>query len=107
MIEETQRKQRILAEARDPQVAILLLDFILGYNASMDPAGESPDAIYEAKQIAQKRGGNLTVMPSVCGTEGDPQDLNLQTRMLRETGVIVFQRNARSAAFCCELLKGR
>ena len=40
MIDGTVRGQRILAESRDPQVAILLLDFILGYNASMDPVGE-------------------------------------------------------------------
>jgi len=107
MIDGTQRKQRILTEARDPQVAILLLDFILGYNASMDPVGDLLDAINEAKQIVQKRGGNLTVVASICGTDGDPQDLNLQARMLREAGVIVFQSNARSAAFCCELLKRR
>ena len=79
MIDGTQRKQRILTEARDPQVAILLLDFILGYNASMDPVGELLDAIIEAKKIAQKRGGYLSVVASVCGTDGDPQDINLQT----------------------------
>ena len=107
MIDGTQRKQRILAESRDPQVAILLLDFILGYNASMDPVGELLDAIIEAKQIAQKRGGYLSVVASICGTDGDPQDLNLQTRLLREAGVIVFQSNARASAFCNELLKGR
>ena len=107
MIDGTQRKQRILAESRDPRVAILLLDFILGYNASMDPVGELLDAIIKAKQIAQKRGGYLSVVASICGTDGDPQDLNLQSRMLQEAGVIVFQSNARAAIFCGELMKGR
>ena len=65
MIDGTLRKQRILAESRDPQTAILLLDFILGYNASMDPVGELLDAICEAKQTAKKRGGNLTVVASI------------------------------------------
>ena len=106
MIDGTQRKQRILTEARDPQVAILLLDFILGYNASMDPVGELLDAIIEAKNIAQKHGGYLSVVASICGTDGDPQDLNLQSRMLREAGVIVFNSNASAAIFCGELLKG-
>jgi succinyl-CoA synthetase alpha subunit len=105
MIDGTLRQQRILAEARDPQVAILLLDFILGYNASLDPVGELLDAISEAKQIAKKRGGALTVVASVCGTDGDPQDLNMQTRLLKESGVLVFHSNARAAAFCCALLK--
>ena len=54
MIDGTLRKQRILVESRDPEVAILLLDFILGYNASMDPVGELLDAILEARQIARQ-----------------------------------------------------
>jgi len=49
MIDGTLRKQRILAESRDQHIAILLLDFILGYNASMDPVGELLDSILEAK----------------------------------------------------------
>ncbi len=105
MIDGTLRKQRILAEARDPHMAILLLDFILGYNASLDPVGELLDAISEAKQTAKKRGGALTVVASVCGTEGDPQDLNVQTRLLQESDVFVFHSNARATAFCCALLK--
>ncbi len=105
MIDGTLRKQRILSESRDPQTAILLLDFILGYNASMDPVGELLDAIIEAKQIAIKRGGNLTVVASVCGTEGDPQDVNLQIKLLKEAGAIVFHSNAKAASFCCALLK--
>jgi len=105
MIDGTLRKQRILTEARDPQTAVLLLDFILGYNASMDPVGELLDAIIGAKQTAQKRGGNLTVVASICGTDGDPQDLNLQIKLLKEAGVIVFQSNAKTASFCCELLR--
>jgi FdrA protein len=107
MIDGTLRMQRILAESRDPRTAVLLLDFILGYNASMDPVGELLDTIIEAKKFAQKRGGVLTVVASICGTEGDPQDINLQSGMLQEAGVIVFQSNARAAIFCGELMKDR
>ena len=107
MIDSTMRKQRILAEARDPQVAILLLDFILGYNASMDPVGELLEAILEAKNAVQKRGGALTVVASICGTDEDPQDLSLQTKALQESGVIVFRSNAQAAHFCCDLIKKR
>ena len=105
MIDGTLRKQRILNESRDPQTAILFLDFILGYNASMDPVGELLDAIIEAKQIAKKRGGNLAVVASICGTDGDPQDLKLQVKLLKDAGVIVFNSNAQAASLCCELLK--
>ena len=105
MIDGTLRRQRILVEGRNPQMAILLLDLILGYNASSDPVSELLDAILEAKRHAQQRRGHLTVVASICGTEDDPQDLNLQNKMLQEAGGIVFPSNARAASFCCELLK--
>ena len=105
MIDGTLRRQRILAEAQDPQTAVLLLDFILGYNASMDPVGDLLDAILEARLSVKKRGGILTVVASICGTEGDRQDVHQQTRMLKEAGVLVFPSNATAAFFCCELFE--
>jgi hypothetical protein len=107
MIDGTMRKHRILSEARDPQVAILLLDFILGFSASMDIVADQLEAIIEAKQLAQKRGDALTVVASVCGTDDDLQDLSRQIGMLEEKGVIVFQSNAKAAHFCCDLIKSR
>ena len=99
------RQKRILAESSDPQVAVLFLDFILGYNASLDPVGELLDAVIQAKKAARNRGAHLTVIASVCGTEDDPQDLSFQASMLREQGVIVFNSNARAALFCAQLLE--
>ena len=104
MIDGSLRKERILAESSDPQVAVLFLDFILGYNASLDPVGELMDAVIQAQKAARNRGAHLTVIASVCGTEYDPQDLNFQVSMLREQGVIVFNSNARAALFCAQLL---
>ncbi len=105
MIDGTLRKRRILAESRDPQVAVLYLDFILGYNASMDPVGELIDAILEAKRISRQRGGSLTIVASVCGTELDPQDLILQTKMLQEASAMVFRSNALASVACSALLR--
>jgi succinyl-CoA synthetase alpha subunit len=105
MIDGTLRKQRILAEAQDPETAVLLLDFILGYNASMEPVAELQDAILEAKRVVGNRGGKLTIVASICGTDGDPQILDLQISLLKNAGVFVFQSNARATFFCCELLK--
>jgi FdrA protein len=105
MIDGTLRAQRILSEGRDPSVAVLLLDFILGYNASMDPVGELYDAIIAAKRTIRQQGGALTIVASICGTEDDPQELDLQEKLLHEAGVTVFHSNAKAALFCCELLK--
>jgi FdrA protein len=105
MIDGTIRRQRILSESRDSSVAVMLLDFILGHNASMDPVGEVLDAILEAKHTIQQQGGKLTIVASVCGTKEDPQELDLQVKLLREVGVIVFRSNAKATLFCRELLK--
>ena len=50
MIDGTMRNIRISQEAADPETAVILLDFILGFNTSNDPVGESIDAIILAKQ---------------------------------------------------------
>ena len=105
MIDSSLRAQRVLAEFSDPSVAVLLLDFILGYNAAMDPVGEILEAVLEGRQRRSSEAGDIAVVASMCGTEDDPQDLALQSRMLREAGVHVFSSNARAASFCCELLK--
>jgi len=104
MIDGSQRALRIIKEAQDPQVGIILLDFILGYNSSMDPVGELVEAIQKAQQIVQKRGDSLLVVASMCGTEGDPQDLALQTKMLNDCGVVVFSSNAQATQYCANLL---
>ncbi len=104
MIDGSQRALRIIKEAQDPQVGILLLDFILGYNSSTDPVGELVEAIQKAKQIAENRGDSLIIVASMCGTEGDPQDLALQTRMLKECGAVVFNSNAQATLYCVNLM---
>lgn len=104
MIDSSQRAMRIVKEASDPEVAILLIDFILGYNASTDPVGDLLDAIQEAKHISQKRGDNLEVVASICGTDGDPQDLRMQTRLLQDCGVVVFPSNAQATQYCANYL---
>jgi FdrA protein len=104
MIDPGLRYERILEEAEDPQVSILLLDFILGFNASPNPAGELLPAINHAKLEAKMRSGSLSVVASVCGTEKDPQNLEQQLKMLEEAGVIVFSSSSQAAKFCALLL---
>jgi FdrA protein len=104
MIDGTMRRQRIITESHDSQMAVLYLDFILGYNVSMDPVGELLDAIEDAKRVYKQHGGSLTVLASICGTDGDPQELTFQVKMLRDAGVLVYDSNAQAMAACCWLL---
>jgi len=105
MIDSSQRRERILAEAQDPEIAVLLLDFILGFNASADPAGELLQAITRAKEEVGKRGGFLCVVASVCGTDEDFQGFAKQVKLLQGAGAVVFPSNAQSAAFCAALIQ--
>jgi FdrA protein len=104
MIDSSLRRERILQEAEDPEVAVILLDFILGFNASPDPAGDLAAAITRAKAGAKEKGGFLSVVASVCGTEGDSQDFVRQVKKLEEAGAVVFPSSARAAQFCAELI---
>jgi succinyl-CoA synthetase alpha subunit len=104
MIDGSHRRRRILEESKDPLVAVLLIDIILGYNASPDPVGDILEAVIEAKQLAQNRGDYLCVVASVCGTDEDFQDKTLQVEMAEQAGVIVFNSSAKAALFCSRLL---
>ncbi len=106
MINGSQRALRIVQEACDPNVGILLLDFILGFNSSMDPVGELIDSIQEAQKIAQSRGDELEVVASICGTDNDLQDLHMQKKLLIECGVTVFSSNVLATKHCVDLLRG-
>ena len=94
MIDPTIRKIRLIEEAKDPQVAVIAMDFVLGYGSNADPAGAMLQAITEARQMAGREGRILPIFAHVCGTKEDPQILSQQNRKLREAGVELFQTNA-------------
>ncbi|MFC2078749.1 acyl-CoA synthetase FdrA [Candidatus Bipolaricaulota bacterium] len=105
MIDATQRRKHIGDEARDSEVGVLLLDIVLGYNASPDPAGDLAEAIVDAKHSATEAGRHLTVVASICGTDLDPQGLEAQEQILQAAGAIVFPSNAQASQFALELHK--
>ena len=104
MIDASLRAQRIRQEGDDPGVALILLDFILGAISSSDPVGDLLGAIRSAQEAARRRGGQLCVAASVCGTDEDAQGLQRQKQALVEAGVLVFASNAQAAAFCREAM---
>ena len=91
MIDGTLRREWIAHEADDVNVAVILLDVVLGYGAHPDPAGELVSAIDGA------RARGVAVIASVCGTDADPQGLARQSDTLRRAGVIVMPSNAQAA----------
>lgn len=97
MIYHELRQKRILAEAPDPETAVILLDVVLGYGAHEDPGGALAPTIMQAKKIAKEDGRYLSVVASVCGTPQDPQNLTSQEEKLRAAGVVVMPSNAQAA----------
>ena len=94
MIDNDLRIRRIYQEAADPEVAVIIMDVVIGYGAHMDPASELGPAVQEAKSKAKAEGRELIVIVSVTGTELDPQGLTKQAKALEKYGIIVCPSNA-------------
>ncbi len=74
MMDNDLRIRRLHQETADPEVAVILLDVVLGYGAHPDPAGELAPAIAQARNYAAEAGRHLEVVAVVVGTDEDPQD---------------------------------
>lgn len=98
VIDPTPYRLRILHESRDPEVAVLLIDLILGPAAHPDPAGYIAQAIAQARAAAEARGGHLPIVASVCGSAGDPQGLERQETILASAGAIVMPSSTQAAS---------
>ena len=106
MIDPRLRNERILLEAADPEVAVILLDAVLGYGAHDDPAGALTPVIQEAQQTAERARRSLSFVASVCGTPDDPQNASQQERRFEEAGVVLGSSNAEAVRIALELAHG-
>ncbi|MCI0709247.1 MAG: acyl-CoA synthetase FdrA [Chloroflexi bacterium] len=97
MIDPRLRQERILKEAADPQVAVILLDVVIGYGAHDNPAQVIGETIRHARTQAAEQRRYLAVVAHVCGTQQDFQGLLRQEAMLREAGALVLPTNAQAA----------
>jgi FdrA protein len=102
MLDSTLRVEAIRQAAREPEVAVLLLDVVLGYGAAADPAGDLAPAIEAARTDAHAQGRDLAVVASVIGTPGDPQGLEAQLARLEAAGAWLLPSNVQAvrAAAC-------
>jgi FdrA protein len=107
MIDPRLRQERMLKEANDPEVAVLLLDVVIGYGAHDDPAVPLGETIRAAKARAVAAGRYLAVVAHVCGTAQDPQGLERQERVLRESGALVLPTNAQAAQAAAAIAEPR
>ena len=99
MIDNDLRLRRLAQEADDPEVAVILLDVVLGYGAHPDPASELAPAIAQAREKARAVGRGLEIIAVVIGTDEDPQNYKMQVERLRQAGARVESDHATAVRY--------
>lgn len=90
MIDPSVRDDALRAALANPNIAVILLDLVLGYGAHADPAEHLVG-------IVSGRAKNAPILiASVVGTESDPQVRSSQVRKLEQAGIIVAPSNAQA-----------
>jgi FdrA protein len=92
MIDPEARIELLRAEGEDPDVAVIILDVVLGHGAHADPAAELGPVC-----AAITAGGGPRIVVYVLGTDGDPQGLEKQRRAFTEAGCLVTETAARAS----------
>ena len=105
MMDNDLRIRRLHQEADDPEVAVILLDVVLGYGAHPDPASELAPAIAQARAQAAQAGRHLEVVAVVVGTDEDPQDMDAQVEQLEAAGVRVETSNDAAVRYVGQLVR--
>jgi FdrA protein len=95
MIDYTLRCKRIREEAEDPEVAIILLDVVLGYGSHPNPAEPLSKVIKQVRSNHPER--EIIWLASLCGLDEDPQNYSKQKEALESLGVIIAPTNAAAA----------
>ncbi len=99
MLDPTVRNELMADALAAPEVAVVLLDIVIGHGAHEDPAGAVSDTLGAAGTHA------AWVVASVCGTDADPQVYSQQVEKLEEAGVIVASSNARAARLALRIAR--
>ena len=102
MIDPSLRNAAIRDAGRDPALAVLLFDVVLGFGSHPSPADELAAALRDAQRAAASAGRGLVAIGHVCGTDGDPQDRDAQRRALESVGAIVVDSNIEAARLAAD-----
>ena len=104
MIDPTYRVERILKEGRDPEVGVLLLDFVLGFGANEDPVGTTLDALVTVKREAEEQGRHLEILAYVLGTDLDQPNVMEQVARLEQAGITIASSSTNAGLLAREFV---
>ncbi|MFP3958584.1 MAG: acyl-CoA synthetase FdrA [Spirochaetaceae bacterium] len=105
MIDPSTREERIVAETEDPEMAVMMLDMVLGYGSHPDPTGAILGSLKKAKEKAVARGGYLSIIASITGTDGDFQNVESQRRQLESIGCVVMPSNYQASMLAVRIME--
>lgn len=92
MIDPEARIELLREQGKDPSVAAIILDVVLGYGAHRDPAAELAPVC-----AAITADGGPAIITYVLGTEQDPQGLAAQRQAFTDAGCLVTETAARAS----------
>jgi hypothetical protein len=98
LIDPRLRNAELVSQAGSGEVALFMLDVILGTGSHADPAGALGPALAQARAATEAAGGVLQVIASLCGTEDDSQGYARQRAALEASGVRVVRSSSMAAA---------
>jgi succinyl-CoA synthetase alpha subunit len=100
MIDYSLRNKKIIDEAGNQDVAVLLLDVVLGYGSNMHPEEELVPNFFKAKKMKPE----LHIICSITGTDKDPQNKANVKTALENAGALVMPSNAAASELCAQIL---
>ncbi|MBN2256266.1 MAG: acyl-CoA synthetase FdrA [Anaerolineaceae bacterium] len=106
MMDNELRIRRLYEEAKDPDVAVIMMDVVIGYGSHPDPASELAPAIKTVIDEAEKAKRHLEVITVVTGTDDDPQTLKNQIKQLKDAGAWVSTSNEEVCRYAGRILRG-
>lgn len=103
MIDPSLRHQLITSLAHDSQVGVLLLDVVIGYGATPEPAESLVEACQRAT-AGRTEDQPLHIIATVTGTDSDPQCRSRQIAILEDAGVMVVDTLPEATLLAAELI---
>lgn len=96
MIEPALRGERLLQEAMDKEVAVVLVDVEIGYGSHENPASVLAKEVEKAQEKLKKENREVIFVATICGTYEDFQGYEDQKRTLESQNIIVMESNAQA-----------
>ncbi len=100
MIDFSLRLKKLEEESADENVAVVLLDVVLGYGAHFSPHLELQKTLQDLKQNTC-----IVTICSVVGTDSDPQNRQEVIKTLQDAGAIVTTTNAEACALAVRIIQ--